>query len=294
MDDLDLLTKDLLALGLKQLEKNEAGKFGYTQLDLKGYNVKSLEGDLKNYTLLRYIDMSHNNVESLDGLLPLTGLRAINFKSNAITELPDLSQHQQLQIVELDNNYIRSLINFKLLHVKALTLSRNTIGSLAPLEAVKGLPLLVLDLSFNEITATTGVECLGFLEILNLRGNKLTDLKGLDKMASLKQLDVRENQLSSLDSLRPLGSVKTLQFLLTTGNIGIHPEGTDDEALIAEVLMRVPQLVRWNDIVFLEEHRIAAAVLLQEREIEAAAKAAEAKAAAEAEAAAAEEAGEEE
>lgn len=291
--ELDILTKDLLAKGARQLEKNEAGKFGYAHLELRGYNIKTLDGDLKNYTALRFIDLSHNSIESLDGLKTLTKLHAINFKSNSVLELPDFSSHGDLQIVELDDNRIRGLHNFRLLHVKALTLSRNKIASLNPLSLVEKLPLQVLDLSYNEISHTMGVESLKNLQILNLRGNKLAELGGIAQLSSLRQLDVRENHLPGLDSLKPLAQATKLQYLATKGNAGIHPEGTDDDALVPEILLRVPQLLRWNDLEFTEDHRLAATNLKNEREAESAARAAEAAAAATvaAEAAAAEGAG---
>lgn len=286
------LTKEKIGKGLKQLSKNEVGAYGYVQLELQAMDIRSLEGDLSKYHMLQYIDMSHNSVESLEPLKALTKLHAINFRSNKVHTIGDcdFSSLPYLQIVELDNNLITNLIEFRMLHVRALTLSRNAITSLDPFEDCPSLPLQVLDLSYNQITSTSGIEFLKCLKILNLRGNKLTKLDGISALPELEQLDVRENQLQAMDSLAPLKD--NINFSIgvihTVGNVGIHPEGTEMEALISEVLIRVPQLARWNDIVITTEHRAAAKDLKKEREAEAAEKAEEAAAAAAAAAAEAE------
>jgi hypothetical protein len=278
MDLGDWLTKETLKKGLSQIQKSYTdGTFGFTRLDLKGFNIKSLEGDICSYKALQYIDMSHNAITDLSPIQQLEQLLAINFTSNALTDLGDFTNTQNLQIADFTSNNISSLASLKMPHTKALIVSKNKITDLVGLELLEKTPALeVLVMSWNLVLSTLGIQGLGNLKILDLRGNKLNSLMGMEGLKKLEQLDLRDNQLPALASLAPLSDLSQLRFLATTGNTGIHGEdGAVMETLIPELVLLLPQITKWNDIAITPEHRAAAKELGDARAAELAAKQAE-------------------
>lgn len=297
MDEMDfselgILTKETIQLGLSQVEQSYDGEFGCIKLDLRGRAVKTLEGDLDRYCKLKYIDMSNNSVEQLYPIQPLKELHAINFKNNNLTDLGDFSEHTKLQVVELDNNQIASLNPFTFFAAKAITVSNNELTSL-DLMLEDGEPALeVLDASFNRLKTTRGVKTLPNLRVLNVKSNAIKDLDDIGELTQLQQLDLSNNKLPNLEVLAALTPLKDLFYLATAGNAGIYPDGATPESLIPGLLIILPQLKKWDDLIITEEHYAASAALKEERDAAAAEKAAEEAAAAAAAAAEAEEAAE--
>lgn len=288
--DWDMLTKHVIKKGLSQIEKSPTGGFGCARLELRGQSINTLEGDLGNYTMLEFIDMSNNKVSDLTVLQDLTNLHAIRFQSNLLTSLGDFSKLKHLQVGEFDSNQIESFEGSHFPHISALTLSRNKIQGfeeLTPLTEDAPVPRLsVLVMTLNNVSTTKGIGNLPLLEAVDLRGNKITNLEGVEQLSVLRQLDLRDNQLPNMSALSPLSNLPMLSYLATTGNSNIHTEEADPEALVLEVLILLPQLKQWNDMAVTDDHRMAAEALRKDREAaKAEAEAAEKEAAAEAAAA---------
>jgi len=275
------LSRATIAKGLSDIQSDETGRSGFTKLQLNAMNISGLEGDLASYSALRYVDLNDNVITDLTPLERLYDLHSLQCADNKVKKLPNFSDALKLQVLDLAKNNITSLHPFNLPAVTALVMNNNKVLDLIGLESTRSPPpLRVLDLSSNVIEQTKGIENLTNLEMLNLRNNKIKSLDGFAALTNLRQLDVRDNQLTSMAELAHLSPLSGLRFLATTGNLGIHPEGSTPDTVVPELLILLPQLTHFNEIEITAEHREAADTLKAERDAEALAKATEEAAAA--------------
>lgn len=272
-----ILTKDAIATGLSKIDSDETGHFSFIDLQLNAKGITSLEGDLSTYSALRYIDLSNNMIVDLTPLERMYDLHAMNCSDNKVKKMPDFSDTQKLQSVDLAKNKITTLHPFNMPSVLSLNISHNEVKDCVGFEGAKTTPALrVLDLSQNALVQSKGIERCTNLEVLNLKGNKLTSLDGFAELESLRQLDISDNNIKSINELAHLASLADLRYLATVGgNLAIHPEGSATDAVLPELLILLPQLTHFNDIEISADHREAADALKAERDAEAMAKAAE-------------------
>ena len=77
-------------------------------LEVSNNNIVSLEG-LQYCTDLRKLDLSHNQVNSMDQLKELKDLMYVNLSDNKISTVPDLSKLKNLYCLYLDHNTLNSI-----------------------------------------------------------------------------------------------------------------------------------------------------------------------------------------
>jgi len=132
-------------------------------------------GDLSWHHYLHHLDLSHNNISTVTGLLSLSSLEHLDLSYNNIST-------------------IEGLTRLPLLH---LNLSHNNISSLVG--AFEGLVRLQkLDLSCNAIVVLQGLEGLGGLKEVDLSCNAIVDVKEVEVMGgspTLSSLMVENNPL---------------------------------------------------------------------------------------------------
>lgn len=221
--------------GLAKLELQDNQEFAYTELELKGEGMPTIDNTILNYVNLKYLDLSHNDLTDFQGVSMLPRLQSLNVQYNKINSLKGGERLAYLSIIQADNNHIASLETLKHPTLKAITLKNNRIESLQGLE-VKKSNLQVLDVSHNRVNSLEGIHQLNNLCILNARGNALKDLpEGVGDLKQLKQLDVRENQINNIFLLSPLKSCVQLETLMLSGN-PIDVEG-GEEGLVLELLI---------------------------------------------------------
>ncbi|PNG51686.1 Leucine-rich repeat-containing protein 48, partial [Tetrabaena socialis] len=75
-----------------------------------------------------------------------------------------------------------------------------------------------LDLSFNRITAISGLETLTKLVDLSLFSNQISKIENLDTLSNLNVLSLGNNQLAQLDHVMYLRQFKQLRLVNLAGN----------------------------------------------------------------------------
>ena len=75
-----------------------------------------------------------------------------------------------------------------------------------------------LDLSFNDLEETRGLQSLTNIEELNLRGNHLKNIYDMKNMTNLTHLDLAQNEISHLRDIQVLDKFPKLKSLKLEGN----------------------------------------------------------------------------
>jgi len=200
-------------------------------VDLQGNHIKN-PLPLAALPYLITLNLSHNNLretpnfDSYPGAkdplpwntYPYIGsmLHEVNLAYNAITKIGNFSSHRFIHILNLDHNMIleiRGLDQCKQLQV--LTLSYNCISVLRGLDT---LPLVHLDLSYNQLSHLHNLNKLPHLQHLNLAGNSVELLSGLRQCKSLCHLNLTGNQVKAVRQVEFLQGMPLLHTLFLQQN----------------------------------------------------------------------------
>lgn len=142
---------------------------------------------LENMQNLIFLDVSDNNLTSLDGIVGLANLKTLNAGKNRITEIKQLENLWNLKKLELYSNQLKNL---------------NGIQNLTK--------LTYLNLSDNQLTNLKGMNKLTKLSCLGLSGNRLKNVKEIKNLKNLKKLSLNENQLQGIGEMKKLEKLKEL------------------------------------------------------------------------------------
>ncbi|KJE88716.1 AGC protein kinase [Capsaspora owczarzaki ATCC 30864] len=137
--------------------------------------------------LIQIFEVQHNRLQKLpDKLLKFCYMtRVLNVSNNMLTELPALSDTDELNAVE------------------ELYVGQNRLND-AQVDKITGmLKLRILDVSYNGLTAVSGnISRLTELGTLNVAGNKLTELpRSINRLKKLKYVLANSNKLRDLPPL---------------------------------------------------------------------------------------------
>jgi hypothetical protein len=259
----------------------DAKNFCYVELTLRSKGLVSLEGgDGKNklvdYSELRHVDVSNNNIASIKEMSALRNVVALNAQQNAIVAYDDYEMPGTLQLLKLDNNSIAQLspLGASCPELYCFSVSRNNLTSLSSLlinaDASASKPctsLRVFDASHNALKSIAGLPHFPNAQHVNLRGNQLESLSGIGMLDALETLDLAGNQLESLDELKKLSGLKRLRSLSLVNNQALYEEYLDE--LAAEVLLLVPQLTVFDGVPVTRHQRAAVALIRKQREADA-------------------------
>ena len=191
--------------------------------------VRELPPSVATFRALEHLDVSYNEVRSLEGVRGLTHLRELYAANNKIVEIVPgtggrrakasgeateegegegagegageateesvggvLADLTRLEVVELGSNRLRSCKGFGHLRgtLRELWLGRNKIVSAAPLRVLGGAG--------------------GALRRLSLASNRLTSVDGVEALVGLEELQLSHNGLTSLEGLETLTALRIL------------------------------------------------------------------------------------
>jgi protein phosphatase 1 regulatory subunit 7 len=133
---------------------------------------------LRAFTSLRYLELSYNEIRSLEPLAELAapGLEELYAAANKVTAIQGLSQLTSLTLLELGSNRVRAI------------------------EGLESLALLrELWLGRNRIAEAANLAALTALRRLSLQSNRLTSVRGLEACTALEELYVSHNGIDSLE-----------------------------------------------------------------------------------------------
>lgn len=188
----------------------------------------SVIGGLTN---LVELDLSGNDLSSIDFLASLTGLESLALSGTRISDISVLENLKQLKTLELEDNNISDISPLvDLTSLESLDVSNNVIETLPKFN--KQMALKELNLSVNmELENISEVGELMTLETLLLNSTAITELDELSSLNNLKRLEFNRtfvNDLTPLKSLiglevvsgdetkvhdfRPIAHVKNISF----------------------------------------------------------------------------------
>jgi len=216
-------------------------------LDLSGNMIVKLEGNIKWYRELKFLNLSENEIRYLGrdqfmeqqklttldishnmlsklrsgAFYGLEGLLAMNLQYNEIKKLdPEVFTGLiALETLDLSFNPITEILPGAFKHLNKLTnliLRKNKLSVLSDWSLP--LPnLQKLDLSQNLLIRIEESECFPNLSKLDLSDNMLSEIeqKPINKMASLKSLDISYNKLTDVPRMSNL----KLEVLILSGNM---------------------------------------------------------------------------
>ncbi len=215
-------------------------EFNFTILDghldslsLKYKNLNRIPSEIENFYFLRQLDLSRNNISSIEGLRSLQILEQLNFRENYITKIKDLEYLPLLRNLDLSQNQINNIegLSFQP-HLEVLNLNRNGIQEIKELDQCKNLRILNLNrnfikkiqkldkltqleelfLAYNKIDRIEGLENLKELKVLNLGLNQLDIIQGLGGNLYLENLNLSENRISKLENISHLLFIRKLNL----------------------------------------------------------------------------------
>lgn len=170
-----------------------------TSLDLTGMNIKNLTG-LEYAINVTDLDISDNEVESLEPIRNLYNLKTLNYSHNNVSEVSSWVLGSDT-LISIDGSYNGStkIDSFEAnkSNLKILYLENN---KLTELPEMKGLSSLeTLSLANNEFAEyPTQLSQLAKLKVLSLSGNKLTEIESMASNTALTTLYLNYNELTSL------------------------------------------------------------------------------------------------
>lgn len=153
------------------------------ELNARNNRIKSITNKFSELKNLSYLDLSNNIIESIQVNVSLGSINTLLLSNNLIRSdsLRTLTQ------------YFQSL--------KSLFISNNLITTINPDICNSNISLVILDLSFNNITSLEGFDCvpnLKYLEYLNLENNSISELpSGMKELTNLRNLYISYNSINS-------------------------------------------------------------------------------------------------
>lgn len=265
--DIKMIQNGLSDCGLS----GSSSRKGYAmlKLDLSKKELKSLGTDIEQFKDIEHLNVSNNELTSLEAANQLTFLTSLNAQKNSLTSLADFgSGPTNLQRLQVDFNQIEDLAGFSFPSLKTLTAANNLITAFADVPKENPMQLRALDLSKNIVTSLAGIEVFAELRVLNLNGNKLDSVAGIELLTHLTRLHAGQNQLQPVD-LHALKVLPNLTHLVMVGNTLIYEDPEYAENFLSKVLLILPNLQEFDGNKITDEDRQAAKDLKDQQEREA-------------------------
>lgn len=183
-------------------------------LDLSNNKIQDLSAFSSGNSHIQYITLSNNNLTNLNGIEGLTELTGIRADNNKITNIDNLSGCLNLYSIHLKSNKIKDIhFTNELVNVRTIDLSDNKIINL---DFLKSMPRVCNDgeivLDKNDIASLHVFkeiyEAGNFKKLIKLMlsDNNITSLEPLSFLSNsevgISDLDVSHNKLTSLDGIQ--------------------------------------------------------------------------------------------
>ncbi|XP_017448019.1 leucine-rich repeat and guanylate kinase domain-containing protein isoform X4 [Rattus norvegicus] len=199
---------------------------GYVHLQKLNLSGNRIE-DLSCVSCMPYLlelNASQNRLTTFFNFKPPQNLKQkVDFSSNQISEMYDLSAYHTLTQLILDNNEIEEITGLeKCISLTHLSLAGNRITTIKGLGT---LPIKVLSVSNNQIETITGLEELKALQNLDLSHNQISSLHGLENHDLLEVINLEDNKIKELSEIEYIENLPILRVLnLLRNPIQTKPE----------------------------------------------------------------------
>ncbi len=181
-----------------------SGRTELTSVSLVGCELDSSDiNALGSLTKLQSIDLSDNNITSINIVTNLPELQYVFLTNNNIDDISPLSSLSKLLVVDVSQNDITELPDFSSAKsIEALYISKNKLSDLSSIHSAAS--LVILDVSNNNITNAKNIGKLTKLETLMLANNDITSFDFLSSISKLASLDVSATSMVSTSALAKL------------------------------------------------------------------------------------------
>ncbi|MBM5720732.1 leucine-rich repeat domain-containing protein [Listeria ivanovii] len=184
-----------------------------TEMVYVAFEVEDLTG-MEYLHNLNTLDLSQNNISTLDSLANLTQLEFLSLNSNKITDITSLMNLPQLKNLEIGANQITSLPSFEnLTNLKILNLSSNQLSDISALKDAQY--LTNLSVSNNHIADISVISNLSQLQLFYGESNQITSIEAFRNNKTLVDFDANFNQITDIT---PLSNIPTLRSVYIDEN----------------------------------------------------------------------------
>lgn len=191
---------------------SDVGDVTFSETHKRLISVITGVADTSAWNEIKNIDLSNNQLESVEGLLKyLPNAARIDLSGNSIRYVKGLPT--RCLELNVSQNFLDGMSSFvELSDLQALDISSNSLENLSPLAG--NIHLSRVDASSNMIRSLEGIKKLSGLTYLNLSQNGLRgeiDLSKFD-LPNLQELDLSENKVRSVVGLEALPNLRILNL----------------------------------------------------------------------------------
>ncbi|XP_076951376.1 uncharacterized protein LOC143624695 [Bidens hawaiensis] len=212
------------------------------RLDLTFNNLSSLEG-LKPCVNLKWLSVKQNKLRSLKGIEGCVSLTVLNAGSNMIQSMDEVCNLVRLRALILNDNEITSICRLdKMKELNTIVLSKNPISKIGEsLSKVKSITKLSLSNCKIQDIDSSLKSCTELRE-LRLAHNEIRTLPSeLTRNTKIQNLDLGNNLIMRWSDLKILSSLVNLKNLNVAGN-----PVAEKDSLATKIKKLVPGLQIYN------------------------------------------------
>lgn len=168
-------------------------------------NQITLIPNLSNLVNLKQLSLSSNDISQLTDI-SRTNLTSLDVSNNQLTSLEQLGTSKTLEELDLSNNNLTDVdgIN-QLLMLENVDLSYNAIDNIDKI--INNDNLVQVNLRHNKIEDISPLNSLSNLEELNLSQNKIVRASDFSNLENLQRLNLSENSINDLSDLEQLEGI---------------------------------------------------------------------------------------
>lgn len=174
--------------------------------------VNLISNNDKELNYLTHLNLHHNDIQDISGLIKFKNLTHLNLGRNLISDISVISNLEKLKNLDLSFNFISDIASLQNLElIEKLDLQKNQITEISPIK--KLCKLKELYFGNNSVLENLNISVLkNFKEltILQLNRNEITDISALEKLVNLTELELNDNKITDISSLKNLKKLKKL------------------------------------------------------------------------------------
>ncbi|CAL5975002.1 Conserved_hypothetical protein [Hexamita inflata] len=184
-----------------------------TEIIIRECGLKSISPfGVSTFDKIKKFDCQNCELTQVKELKNLVNLEEVNLSANQLRSLQGVEGLEHLNRLTANSNMLLFLFEFKSLdHLYHINLCDNQITSLAALKNVKNLTELLI--ANNRLNSLDGVEELRNLVKLDIAGNLLSSLTPIRSLRKITHLFIQKNRIELADELFNISQMQNLQVI---------------------------------------------------------------------------------
>jgi len=185
-------------------------------LDLSNNQIASVEA-LSGCTSLKILNLSGNSIQTVEPLAQITGMRELNLSANAITSIDALSGMKKLHTLDISYLLLSDISALRgLTALVNLKFDYCAVEDITPISECES--LVNLSCESNHIISLAPLAGCGKLQTAILARNRISDISPVAKLGALRALDLTSNDIVALPEDMS-GMVSLSELLLANNSI---------------------------------------------------------------------------